>query len=41
VQTAPGLAQLTNSIITGATLTQDFSPVLNYLNEVTPQRLLN
>ncbi|MBL4580508.1 MAG: FAD-binding oxidoreductase [Gammaproteobacteria bacterium] len=40
VQAAPGIAQLANSIITGATLTQDFSPVLNYQNDVTPERLI-
>lgn len=41
VQTAPGLAQLTNSIITGAKLTKEFSPVLEYSNEVSPERLLD
>jgi D-arginine dehydrogenase len=41
VQTAPGLAQLTNAIITGAKLTKEFSPVLEYRNEVSPERLLD
>ena len=41
VQAAPGLAQLTNSIITGAQLTKECSPVLNYQNALAPERLLN
>tara|TARA_B110000495_G_C22605196_1_gene361621 strand:- start:143 stop:529 length:387 start_codon:yes stop_codon:yes gene_type:complete len=41
VQTAPGLAQLTNSVITGAKLTKQYSPVLNYQNELAPDRLLD
>jgi len=41
VQAAPGLAQLTNSIITGAQLTKECSPALNYRNALAPERLLN
>ena len=40
VQSAPGLAQLTNAMITGATLTREFSPILNYEAEVAPERFL-
>ncbi len=40
VQAAPALAQLANSVITGATLSQEFSKVLSLRNEVAPERLL-
>lgn len=40
VQSAPGLAQLTTTLITGAALTEEFSSVLNYKNEVAPERFL-
>jgi D-arginine dehydrogenase len=40
VQSAPGLSQLTNSLLTGATLSADFSPVLSFREEVAPDRFL-
>jgi len=40
VQSAPGLAQLVNALITDATLSNEFSPVLNYIDDVAPQRLI-
>lgn len=40
VQSAPGLAQLTNALLTGASLTAETSPVLNYCEEIAPHRFL-
>lgn len=40
VQSAPALAQLTNALITGASLSSDFSTVVNYRSAVAPDRLI-
>lgn len=40
VQTAPGLAQLTSALIAGDTLSGEFSPLLGYVDDVAPGRLL-
>ena len=41
VQSAPGMAQLTSSLVTGAQLTGEFANVLAYADKMTPERLIN
>jgi D-arginine dehydrogenase len=40
VQSAPGMSQLTMSLITGSQLSDQFSKVTNYIDAVSPQRLI-
>lgn len=40
VQSAPGMAQLATALLTGAQLSKEFSPVLNYKNAVAPERFI-
>jgi len=40
VQTAPSLARMTNALITDVTLTEEFSALLSYGDDVVPDRLL-
>jgi D-arginine dehydrogenase len=40
VQSAPALAQLSNALITGASLVGDFSQLLSYCEAVAPDRLI-
>ena len=40
VQSAPGMSQLTMSLITGSQLSGQFSKLTNYIDAVSPQRLI-
>lgn len=40
VQSAPGMAQLTTALVTGSQLSEEFTEVLAYADDITPERLI-